>query len=102
MRLPKRIVIINCLNFIFVIPGLFLTFWTLTTTGQTLSTASSTTREAFFPNGTSYVELSERIKLDPGTLLGFSFRTCYPSGDLVRQIPTQLDFFRQEEKYELS
>lgn len=51
-----------------------------------------TSREAFFRNGSSYVLLSDTIHLHPGSLLGFSFRTCHPSGELVRQVGSQSDF----------
>lgn len=50
-------------------------------TGQ--SFASS---EAAFRTGSSVILLSSTLVLSPGSLLGFSFRTCHSSGQLVRQI----------------
>lgn len=41
--------------------------------------------EGFFLNGSSYAVLSKGLLLEPGSLVGFSFRTCLP-GELLRQI----------------
>lgn len=50
----------------------------------------STASEGFFLNGSSYATLPEGLKLEPGSLIGFSFRTCLP-GELLRQNGDGLD-----------
>ena len=52
-----------------------------------------TEAEGFFRNGSSYAVISENWKPEPGSLLGFSFRTCAP-GELLRQIGDSSDELR--------
>ena len=51
------------------------------------------TAEGFFRNGSSYAVISENWKPEPGSLLGFSFRSCAP-GELLRQIGDSSDELR--------
>ena len=43
----------------------------------------STQSEALLRRGSSYISLTSSLRLDPGSLLGFSFRTCAGAGQLV-------------------
>lgn len=47
--------------------------------------------EVLLKNGSSYVILTENLRLTQGTLIGFSFRTCLSSGELLRQIGNSND-----------
>ena len=69
------------------IPGLLLLLVTLPPHhGQTAIPASQVTApEAAFRRGSSFIELSSTLVLSQGSLLGFSFRTCHPAGQLVKQ-----------------
>ncbi len=69
--------------------GLIFTFLSVisATGGQTTEVRGP---EGFFLNGSSYAVLSEGLRLDPGSLLGFSFRTCLP-GELLKQTGDGLD-----------
>lgn len=49
--------------------------------------------EGFFLNGSSYAVLPEGLNLEPGSLVGFSFRTCMP-GELLKQTGDGFDEFR--------
>ena len=49
--------------------------------------------EGFFRNGSSYALISEHWKPEPGSLMGFSFRSCAP-GELLRQIGDNQDELR--------
>jgi Laminin G domain len=52
-----------------------------------------TAGQAFLLSRSSYVILTESHRLSPGSLLGFSFRTCLPAGELLRQIGLSQDTF---------
>ena len=66
-------------------PPWTLCFGLLTAVTLTLGQPTQPTRqsEGFFRNG--YALISENWKPEPGSLLGFSFRSCAP-GELLRQI----------------
>lgn len=49
--------------------------------------------EGFFRNGSSYALISEHWMPEPGSLLGFSFRSCAP-GELLRQMGDNQDELR--------
>ena len=49
--------------------------------------------EVLLTNGSSYIILSQNIQLTQGALIGFSFRTCLPSGELLRQIGESNNLF---------
>jgi hypothetical protein len=42
--------------------------------------------QAFLLTSSSYVILTESLRLSPNALVGFSFRTCHAAGELLRQI----------------
>jgi hypothetical protein len=42
--------------------------------------------QAFLLTSSSYVILTESLRLGPNALVGFSFRTCHAAGELLRQI----------------
>ena len=50
---------------------------------------SSTQSEALLSRGSSFISLSSPLPLQPGHLLGFSFRSCSPTGQLVSQGDSQ-------------
>ena len=45
----------------------------------------STQSEVLLRRGSSYISLSSSLALTPGSLLGFSFKTCHGGGSLVTQ-----------------
>ena len=57
-------------------------------TANSLPRQSSTQSEALLTRGSSFISLSSPLPLQPGHLLGFSFRSCH-SGQLVSQGDSQ-------------
>lgn len=57
-------------------------------TVNSLQRQSSTQSEALLLRGSSYISLSSSLPLQPGDLMGFSFRSCH-SGQLVSQGDSQ-------------
>lgn len=57
-------------------------------TADSLQRHSSTQMEGLLLRGSSYISLNSSLPLQPGSLLGFSFRSCH-SGQLVRQGDSQ-------------
>ena len=53
-------------------------------TVNSLQRHSSTQSEGLLLRGSSYISLNSSLPLQPGSLLGFSFRSCH-SGQLLRQ-----------------
>jgi len=52
---------------------------------STVSSGTTAASEASFRRGSSVISLSSSLILHQGALLGFSFKTCQPSGQLVKQ-----------------
>merc|ERR1712110_711929 len=57
-------------------------------TASSLPRQSSTQSEALLTRGSSFISLSSALPLQPGHLLGFSFRSCH-SGQLLNTGETQ-------------
>ena len=57
-----------------------------TVSSQSVQPMLQTFQEVMLKNGSSYVILKESLELNSGSLVGFSFRTCSPQGDLFRQL----------------
>ena len=55
------------------------------------SQSSPPQSELFLRSGASFATLASTLDLGPGSLLGFSFRTCQASGELLRQIGSSSD-----------
>ena len=86
MSLGIEIKTINEVIKLFFVSGWWILF--LSSVGAQLSPLLSTSgfSQLQLRDGSSYVILTDRLVLTPGTLIGFSFRTCLPSGQLFRQI----------------
>lgn len=57
-----------------------------TVSSQSVQPMLQTFQEVMLKDGSSYVRLKDRLELNSGSLVGFSFRTCSPQGDLFRQL----------------
>ena len=62
--------------------------------GTTNCQSIQTYHEVMLKNGSSYVMLKDNLRLNSGSLIGFSFRTCSPSGELFRQLGESTDLVR--------